>query len=77
MSKIAEMATDTAPLTRTDLREELDRTLQHYASKADLERLRGDVREGLKDLEVKLTARLIGAIALATGVIIAVDRLAT
>lgn len=32
----AGMTTDAAPLTRDDLRRELDRTLQHYATKADL-----------------------------------------
>lgn len=30
------MTTDLAPLTRDDLRQELDRTLQHYATKSDL-----------------------------------------
>ena len=30
------MATEEPPLTRSDLREELDRTLRHYATKADL-----------------------------------------
>ena len=32
----AGMTTDVGPLTRDDLRQELDRTLQHYATKADL-----------------------------------------
>ena len=63
----------THPLTRDELREELDRTLQHYATKADL----ADVKSDLKDLELKLTIRLVGVVAVATGVIIAVDRLAT
>ena len=62
----------THPLTRDELREELDRTLQHYATKADL----ADVKSDLKDLELKLTIRLVGVVAVATGVIIAVDRLA-
>ena len=60
------MANDPAPLTRAGLREELDRILQHYATKADL-----------KDLELKLTLRVLAIISVATGGIIAVDRLAT
>ena len=60
------MTVERAPLTRADLREELDRTLQHYATKADL-----------KELELRLLVRLGGLIAVATAVVIAVDRLAT
>ncbi len=41
------MATEDAPLTRAELREELDRTLRHYATKADL-----------AALETRLTAAL-------------------
>ena len=33
-----------AALTRADLREELDRSLAHYATKADLAELRGELK---------------------------------
>ena len=59
------------PLTLADLRDEMDRfraeihrELSRYATKADL-----------KDLETKLTLRLLGVVGTATGIIIAVDRL--
>ena len=60
------MAADTEPLTRKDLREELDRTLRHYATKADLH-----------DLETRLTVRLIAALTALGGALVAVDRLWT
>ncbi|MCY3749282.1 MAG: hypothetical protein OXG64_08305 [Chloroflexi bacterium] len=37
------MAAHPAPLTRDDLRDELDRALAHYATKADLAELRAEV----------------------------------
>ncbi|MCY3957587.1 MAG: hypothetical protein OXG65_04760 [Chloroflexi bacterium] len=37
------MAAHPAPLTRDDLRDELDRALAHYATKADLAELRAVV----------------------------------
>ncbi len=60
------MAADTEPLTRKDLREELDRTLRHYATKADLHAL-----------ETRLTVRLIAALTALGGALVAVDRLWT
>ncbi len=60
------MAADTEPLTRRDLREELDRTLRHYATKADLHAL-----------ETRLTVRLIAALTALGGALVAVDRLWT
>ena len=67
------MATAVAPLTRDDLREELalfrNEIRQHYATKADLHAL-----------ETRLTRWMIGlmvtAIGAASGIAIAVDRLA-
>lgn len=59
------MATDASPLTRAELREELDRTLQHYATKADL-----------ANLKFTLAAWMLLLVSAATGIIIAVDRLA-
>ncbi len=37
------MAANAVPLTRDDLRDELDRALAHYATKADLADLRADL----------------------------------
>ena len=71
------MAADTKPLTLEDLRRELqrergelriefDRTLRHYATKADLHAL-----------ETRLTVRLVVALAALGTVLVAVDRLWT
>lgn len=64
------MAADAGPLTlddlRRELRHELDRTLRHYATKADLHAL-----------ETRLTVRLIAALAALGGALVAVDRLWT
>ena len=54
-----------APLTRAELREELDRSLRHYATKADL-----------ANLKFALAAWMLLLVSAATGIIIAVDRLA-
>ena len=37
------MATTEHPITRSELREELDRVLQHYATKEDLANLKSDL----------------------------------
>ena len=50
------MTTETAPLTREELREELDRVLVHYATKADLAELKAD----LARLESRLTWKVAG-----------------
>lgn len=71
------MTADTGPLTledlrrelrheRSELRREFNRTLQHYATKADLHAL-----------ETRLTIRLIMLLAALGGVLVAVDRLWT
>ncbi len=71
------MAADSGPLTLEDLRRELrhehselrnefDRTLRHYATKADLHAL-----------ETRLTVRLTVLLAALGGVLVAVDRLWT
>lgn len=57
------------PLTRDELRQELT----HYATKADLGELKAEVHA----LETRLTVRLLTVVGLATGIIIAVDRLWT
>lgn len=53
------------PLTRAELREELDRSLRHYATKADL-----------ANLKFALAAWMLLLVSAATGILIAVDRLA-
>ena len=71
------MAPDSGPLTledlrrelrheRSELRNEFDRILRHYATKADLHAL-----------ETRLTIRLTLLIAALGGVLVAVDRLWT
>ena len=71
------MTADTKPLTLNDLRRELrrerselrrdfDRTLQHYATRADLHAI-----------ETRLTIRLSMLLAGLGGVLVAVDRLWT
>ncbi|MDE2868661.1 MAG: hypothetical protein OXR64_03200 [Chloroflexota bacterium] len=71
------MPADAAPLTRNDLRDELDRTLQHYATKADL----ADLRADLHALEARLIKWMLGLMLSATGlavaIAVAVDRLWT
>ena len=41
---MADPSTSAATLTRIELREELDRSLAHYATKADLAELRGELK---------------------------------
>ena len=71
------MAVDVVPLTRQDLRDELDRTLAHYATRADL----ADLRADLHALEARLIKWMLGLMLSATGlavaIAIAVDRLWT
>ncbi len=71
------MAADAVPLTREDLRDELDRTLVHYATKADL----ADLRADLHALEARLIKWMLGLMLSATGlavaIAVAVDRLWT
>ena len=103
------MTVETSPLTREDLRDELrkelDRTLRHYATKADLAALETRITQALADQTAAHTSALaeqaaahtsamaelttamasqtrwlaglvLAAAAVATSVVIAVDRLA-
>ena len=47
------MPTDAAPLTRDDLRDELQRALTHYATKADLADLRDELRSAMAQYATK------------------------
>ena len=85
------MAVETSPLTRQELREELrvelDRTLRHYATKADLAALETRITQAMAAQTAAHTAAMasqtrwlaglvLAAAAAAAGVVIAVDRLA-
>ena len=60
------MTTSTAPLTREDLRQELDRVLVHYATKADLAELKADLNKTLIQMTIGLAGlQLIGLGAVA------------
>lgn len=54
-----------APLTRAELREELDRSLRPHATKADL-----------ANLKFTLAAWMLLLVSAATGIIVTIDRLA-
>lgn len=62
------MPADAAPLTRNDLRNELDRTLQHYATRADL----ADMRADLHALEARLIKWMLGLMLSPTGLAVAI-----
>ena len=60
------MTAETAPLTREELREELDRVLVHYATKADLAELKADLNRTLIQMVIGLAGlQLIGLGAVA------------
>jgi len=74
------MAIEEPPLTRSELREELDRTLRHYATKADLAALETRLTAAMAELTAAMASQtrwLAGLVlAAAAAVVIAVDRLA-
>ena len=60
------MVTSEQPLTRSELRAELDSRLQHYATKADLERLKADLTWRMvatQFLGLTATAAIVAAVA--------------
>ena len=80
-----------AALTRDDLREELDRSLAHFPTKADLAaqraevmteivNLRADVISEIANLRADLikwmTGLMLGSVTTAVAIAVAVDRLA-
>ena len=73
------MAVETSPLTRQELREELrlelDRTLRHYATKADLAALETRITAAMAAQTRWLAGLVLAAAAVATSVVIVVDRL--
>ena len=71
------------PLTREDLRQELrlfrDEIHTHYATKADLAELKGELKAELSVLEVRLTkwmvSLMIGSVVAASTVAVLIERL--
>ena len=68
------------PITRSELREELDRTLQNYATKADLAELKADLHQSMHQMESRLLRWMAGwttgGMVAITGLVLAVVRLA-
>lgn len=56
------MTADTGPLTLEDLRRELDRTLQHYATKADLANLKAEMVKWFAGVLVLILVNVIGTL---------------
>ena len=56
------MTADTGPLTRDDLRAELDRRLQHYATKADLANLKAEMVKWFAGVLVLILVNVIGTL---------------
>ncbi len=69
-----------AALTRIELREELDRSLAHYATKADLAELRGELKSDIANLRADMIKWMIGlmlgSVTTAVAIAVAVDRFA-
>ncbi|MCY3896372.1 MAG: hypothetical protein OXG17_07875 [Chloroflexi bacterium] len=62
-------------LTRAELREELDRSLTHYATKADLKDLELQLTTAISAVQIRLMMWTLFLVSVATGVLIAVDKL--
>ena len=62
------------PITRTDLREELDRVLMHYATKEDLAKEVGDLRSELIKWIVGVQLGGIAALAAVVTAIITITK---
>lgn len=75
---MADPSISAAALTRAELREELDRSLAHYATKADLAELRGEMKTAIANLRADLIKWMIGlmlgSVTAAVAIAVAVDR---
>ena len=71
---MADPSISAAALTHADLREKLDRSLAHFATKADLADLRGDLKSEFANLRADLIKWMIGLML--GSVTAAVDRFA-
>ena len=65
------MTTGEQPITRSELREEL----QHYATKADIAEVRADMAQMETRLVKWMVGMMFGAAALAASIILVVQRL--
>ena len=59
---IGTVTADSKPLTRDDLRAELDRTLQHDATKADLANLKAEMVKWFAGILVLILVNVIGTL---------------
>ena len=77
---MADPSISAAALTRAELREELDRSLAHYATKADFSDLRGELKAEIANLRADLIKWMIGlmlgSVTTAVAIAVAVDRFA-
>ena len=77
---MADPSIGAAALTRAELREELDRSFAHYATKADLAELRGDLKSDIANLRADMIKWMIGlmlgSVTTAVAFAVAVDRFA-
>ncbi len=75
---MADPSISAVALTRAELREELDRSLAHYATKADLAELRGEMKSEIANLRADLIKWMIGlmlgSMTAAVSIAVAVDR---
>ena len=69
------MTTLQQPITRTELREELDRVLRFYATKEDLAREVGDLKATLRNDMLHLAIGLAGLQLIGLGAVAAIMRL--
>ena len=69
------MTTVQQPITRTELREELDRVLRFYATKEDLAREVGDLKATLRNDMLHLAIGLAGLQLIGLGAVAAIMRL--
>ncbi len=77
---MADPNSSAAALTRIELREELDRSLAQYATKADLAELRGELKSDIANLRADMIKWMIGlmlgSVTAAVALAVAVDRFA-
>ncbi len=86
---MADPSIGVATLTRTDLREELDRSLAHFATKEDLAAQRADLMTEIANLRGEMKAEfarlradlikwmiglMLGSVTAAVAIAVAVDR---
>ncbi len=70
------MTTAEQPITRSELRQELEQVLQHYATKADLGDLKADLKAEIAELrgELKSIRWTMGLMGIALSVVVVAMR---